>query len=158
MNEILQKEHETGKIYVRGYDSEGRALMYMRPGRENTHNEENNMRNLVFNLEKAIACTGRKSMELGAKLPLEKIKLVIDYDGFKVRNSPPMSTSKRTLSILQSHYPERMAVSYVCNPPLYFRTFWTLIKPFVDATTKETTTQIHNMECFVFGKQLAILS
>lgn len=143
MLKTLLKEHETGKVYVRGYDADGRALMYMRPGRENTHIEEDNMQNLVFNLEKAIACTRKKSLELGAKLPLEKIKLVIDYTGFKLKNSPPMSTSRRTLDILQSHYPERMAVAYVCHPPMVFRTFWTVIKPFVDPTTKEKVVFCH---------------
>lgn len=39
MREILEKESETGKMYVRGYDKEGRSLQYMCQMRENTWNE-----------------------------------------------------------------------------------------------------------------------
>jgi hypothetical protein len=132
---ILQKENDTSKIYSRGYDVEGRALMYMRPAREQTNNEENNMRHLVWNLEKAIACTRAKSAAMGKEVT--KINLLIDYDGFRLRDTPPMSTSKYTLEILQKHYPEIMFHSYICNPPMIFRTFWMMIKPFVDPVTKE---------------------
>jgi hypothetical protein len=146
MREILLRENETGKIYCRGFDAQGRALMYMRPSRENTNNELNNMRHLVWSLEKAIACTRRKSVELGATVPLEKINLVIDYDGFQMRHAPPMSTSRYTLDILQKHYPERMYRAYVVHPPFVFRTFWMLVRPFVDPTTKEKI-------CFCSGKK-----
>jgi hypothetical protein len=136
LKDILLEENETGKIYVRGYDNQGRALLYMRPGRENTGIEMNNMRHLVWNLEKAIACTARKSTELGASVPLEKIILVIDYKGFRLKDSPPLSTSKLTLDILQKHYPERMYRAYVVNPGI-FHYFWLVIRNFVDANTKE---------------------
>ncbi len=136
MADIISQENETGKIYIRGYDKDGRALMYMRPGRENTLNEGNNMRHLVFQLEKAIACSVKNGHG--------KICLVIDYAGFTLAKSPPMSTSKRTLEILQRHYCERMYRAYVCNPPFVFRSFWTVIKPFVDPVTKEKV-------CFCVG-------
>ena len=138
MREILSEENRTGKIYTRGYDQEGRALFYMTPARENTNVELNNMRHLVWSLEKAIACTARRSVEIGmSKKPLEKINLLIDYDAFKLSNAPPMSTTKYTLEILQKHYPERMKHAYLLNPPLVFRAFWALIKSFVDPITKE---------------------
>ena len=134
---LLERENSTGKIYIRGYDKDGRALMYMRPGRENTAVEEDQMKHLVWNLEKAIACTNRKSKELGAKEPLEKVNLVIDYDGFTLTNAPSLSASLFTLDILQKHFPERMYRAYVLNPPFVFQAFWAVVKPFVDATTKE---------------------
>jgi hypothetical protein len=105
MATILKRENETGKIYSRGHDAEGRALMYMRPSRENTHVELDNMRHLVWNLEKAIACTRAKSASLPGKSEVTKINLMIDYEGFRIRDSPPMSTTKYTLEILQKHYP-----------------------------------------------------
>jgi len=121
---ILRKENETGKIYVRGYDGSGRSLMYMRPGNENTMHENNNMRHLVFQIEKAVRCSQKNGFG--------KICLVIDYEGFKISKTPPMSTTKRTLEILQRHYCERMHRMYICNPPFVFRSFYALIKPFVD--------------------------
>lgn len=139
MRAIIAKENESGKVYCRGYDHHGRVVMYMRPARENTNDEVNQMRHLVYNLERAIACTAHKS-------GLEKINLFIDYRGFRLRDSPPMSTSKHTLDILQKHYPERMYRAYLCNPPYIFKAFYTLIKPFVDPTTKEKI-------CFCNGKE-----
>jgi hypothetical protein len=135
---ILIKETETGKIYTRGYDQDGRACMYMRPGNENTMNEENNMRHLAFQIEKAVACSNKNGHG--------KICLIIDYEGFTLAKAPPMSTTRKTLDMLQKHYAERMYRAYVCNPPLYFRSFWALIKPFVDPITKQKV-------CFCSGKK-----
>ena len=139
MRRILEDENATGKIYARGYDHEGRSLFYMTPARENTKNELNNMRHLVWNLEKAIACTARQSVLVRPEqqAPLEKINLLIDYEGFKLHNAPPMSTTRYTLDILQKHYPERMKHAYLLHPPLVFRAFWALIKTFVYPVTKE---------------------
>ena len=135
---ILTEETETGKIYIRGYDKDGRACMYMRPGNENTDDTDNNMRHLVFQLEKAVACSNKNGHG--------KICLIIDYEGFQVSKAPPMSTTRQVLQILQQHYAERMYRAYVCNPPLYFRTFYAIIKPFVDPVTKQKV-------CFCSGKQ-----
>jgi CRAL/TRIO domain len=127
--EILLEEEATGKIYVRGYDKDGRAVVYMRPGRENTNHELNNMRNLVWNMEKAIAVTQRKGFL--------KIVFVIDYAGFSLRKAPPLSTSKYTLEIMQRHYPERCERFYLTNPPFIFKAFWAAVKPFIDPHTKQ---------------------
>mmetsp|Transcript_42707 Transcript_42707/g.48518 ORF Transcript_42707/g.48518 Transcript_42707/m.48518 type:complete len:396 (-) Transcript_42707:17-1204(-) len=135
---ILRKENETGKIYVRGHDKDGRAMMYMRPGNENTMHENNNMRHLVFQIEKAVRCSQKNGFG--------KICLVIDYEGFKMSKTPPISTTKRTLEILQRHYCERMYRMYICNPPFVFRSFYALIKPFVDPVTKQKV-------CFCVGEE-----
>jgi CRAL/TRIO domain len=130
MRAIIEKENETGKIYCRGYDQEGRVAMYMRPHHENTHNALNNMRHLVYQLERAIACTEKKSGGL------EKINLMVDYEHFRIRDSPPLSTSKWTITILQHHYPERLFKAYILNPGFVFRTFLSVVRPFLDPVTK----------------------
>eukprot|EP00584_Thalassiosira_punctigera_P015926 CAMPEP_0172557452 /NCGR_PEP_ID=MMETSP1067-20121228/73307_1 /TAXON_ID=265564 ORGANISM="Thalassiosira punctigera, Strain Tpunct2005C2" /NCGR_SAMPLE_ID=MMETSP1067 /ASSEMBLY_ACC=CAM_ASM_000444 /LENGTH=362 /DNA_ID=CAMNT_0013346537 /DNA_START=59 /DNA_END=1147 /DNA_ORIENTATION=+ len=128
--EVIAWENETGKIYCRGYDKQGRAILYLTPGRENSTDEINNMRHLVYHLERAIACTKRNSGR-------EKVCIVIGYQGFRLTNAPPLSTVKHTLTILQGHYPERMHRAYICDPPLVFRSFWRVIKMFVDPSTLE---------------------
>lgn len=128
MAETISRENETGKIYCRGYDRQGRAILYLTPGKENSQNELDNMRHLVYHLERAIACTRRKSGR-------QKICIVIGYEGFKLANAPPMSTTKHTLTILQHHYPERMFRAYICDPPFMFRTFWSIIRHVVDQCT-----------------------
>ena len=57
-----------------------------------------------------------------------------------------MSTSKFTLDILQKHYPERMFKAYILNPPFVFRTFWAIIKPFIDPITKEKIEFCHGKQ------------
>ena len=138
---IIRLENETGKLYVRGHDKGCRSLLYMRPSAENTNVELDNLRHLVYNLEKAIACTTkREGNEDGM------ICLIIDYEGFQMRHAPSMSTARKTLNILQHHYPERMYRVYLCNPPLLFRTVWAMVKPFVDPVTKEKI-------CFCHGEK-----
>lgn len=128
LSDIIAKENETGKIYCRSYDRQGRAILYLTPGLENSRNEIDNMRHLVYHLERAIACTRHKSGR-------QKICIVIGYQGFSLKNTPPMSTTKHTLQILQGHYPERMFRAYICDPPVVFRTFWNVIKYFIDPAT-----------------------
>ena len=102
-----------------------------------TNVEMDNMKHLVFNLEKAIACTKRKSKQLGtSEQGLEKIILIMDFTHFSMATTPPMSVSKHTLTILQSHYPERVKTIYCFNAPFMFKAFWAMVKPFVDPVTK----------------------
>jgi len=128
MRKVIIEENKTGKVYVRGYDRNGRAVIYLRPGLENTENVLNNMRHLVYHLERAIACTEKNGKE--------KYCVMMDYVGFKLRNAPSIKATRETLNILQNHYPERMFRAYICNPPAVFRMFWNLIKNFIDPVTK----------------------
>jgi hypothetical protein len=126
---ILQYESSTGKIYVRNHDNQGRAIMYMRPQRENSVSAENNIINLVYHIERAISCTKKSG--------LEKIVMILDFDGYKLRHAPPMSTTKATIHVLEKCYPERLGRAYICNAPLVFRTFWNIVRPFLDPVTKD---------------------
>jgi hypothetical protein len=102
MRAIIEKENETGKMYVRGYDKHGRAIMYIVPANTNsTHHELNNIRHLVYHLERAIACTKKKCGK-------DKFNVIIDYTGFQMKHRPPLHITKHTLDVLQNHYPERM--------------------------------------------------
>jgi hypothetical protein len=83
---IIRRENETGKLYLRGHDADGRAILYMRPGKENTKHEVDNMRHLVFHMEKAVACSASRGRS--------KLCIIIDYEGFQLRHAPPLSTSK----------------------------------------------------------------
>lgn len=125
----MSLENATGKMYARGYDRSGRALVYFKPGKENVSSSVNNMKHMVYHLERAAACTARRS-------GLSKSVIVFDFTGYKLSNAPPLWITKLTVSILQNHYPERLHKFYICNPPFIFRGFWKVISPFVDPTTK----------------------
>jgi hypothetical protein len=116
---------------VRGFDREGHAVVYLRPKAENTHDHDGNLRHLVFNLEKAIAAMRGNDPD-----GVQKLVLLIDYNGYTLSNAPPMKTSLATLSILQNHYPERLFRAYCINPPWVFNAFYNMVYPFIDPVTK----------------------
>ena len=144
LRDTFREEAKTGKLYVRGRDRGGRAIQYMAPGRENTNNETNQMKFLVYTLERAVACTAaeqarRKNAGIQDTINPgeEKICIIINFDQWTLRKSPPMSTTLYTLEILQRHYCERLHRAYVFNPPKFFVCFWNLIHRFVDPVTKD---------------------
>lgn len=54
----VKREGETGKHILSGFDKHGRPCLYLRPGRENTEPNPQQIRFLVFDLERAIGtCT-----------------------------------------------------------------------------------------------------
>jgi len=128
--DVVRKENETGKTYVRGFDKEGHVIIYMKPRCENTNNHDGNLKHLVYNLEKAIQCMEAKGGNV------EKLSLIVDYHGFSLLNAPPLKTSLAVLSILQNHYPERLFRAYCVRPPWIFSTSYAAISPFIDPVTK----------------------
>lgn len=135
-DETIRLENATGKMYARGTDREGHMLLYMKPKDENTNDHDGNLKHVVYNLEKAIAAMNSLGREV------EKISLLIDYEGYSLRNAPPMKTSKETLSILQNQYPERLFRAYCINSPWIMNAFWAVIRPFMDPVTQDKLSMI----------------
>lgn len=50
----VKREGETGKHILSGFDNASRPILYLRPGRENTEPNPQQIRFLVFDLERAI--------------------------------------------------------------------------------------------------------
>ena len=129
LRDIILKENETGKIYARGYDKHGHAILYFYLARENTNHNENNIKHLVYHIERAIAAS--------AKNNCEKIIIIMDFTDWTMKQSAPMSVTKETIHILQDCYVERLLRVYMTNAPVLFRTFWSMVKPFIDPVTKQ---------------------
>ncbi len=127
LRSILKHESSPGKMYVRNHDNEGRAILYMYPVKENSRHPENNIMHLVYQLERAIANSEKNGHE--------KVVIIMDYLDWKMKHASPMSIAKQTIHILQECYVERMARAYMTNAPLMFRTFWNMVKPFLDPYT-----------------------
>lgn len=138
--DTIALENATGKMYVRGFDKEGAALIYMRPVNENTKDHAGNIKHLVYSMERAVACMDAKGM--GST----KLSLVIDYGGYNSSHAPTMKTSKETLNILQNHYPERLKCAYCLRAPFMFYAFFKMVSPFIDPVTKKKICMIKNAE------------
>ncbi|CAM9127627.1 unnamed protein product, partial [Ectocarpus fasciculatus] len=126
----VASENASGKTYVRGRDKQGRPLLYMRPRHENTFEHDGNIKHLVYNLERSVACMTDSAED-------DKICLLLDFDGYSMRNAPPMKTSRETLDILQNHYPERLHRAYCLRPPWIFSATFKMISPFIDPVTAQ---------------------
>ena len=123
----VKEEAASGKQFFNGFDKEGRPILHLVPGRENTKSSDHQLRFVVFNLEKAI-----QLMPEG----VETMVIVIDYAGMSMFNAPSPGRGRKFLSILGNHYPERLGLGFVVHPTWYIWTFFTLLGPFLDPVTK----------------------
>ena len=82
---------------------------------QNTSSHEGQIRFLVYTLENAV---------LNLPEGQEKMVWLIDFTGWTMANAVPIKTARETTNILQNHYPERLAVAFLFNPPKVFEAFW----------------------------------
>ncbi|XP_050233305.1 uncharacterized protein LOC126681795 [Mercurialis annua] len=123
----VANESETGKLYKANFcDRQGRPVLILRPGMQNTKSMDNQLRHLVYILENAI---------LNLPEDQQEMSWLIDFTGWSITNSVPVKTARETINILQNHYPERLAVSFLYNPPRIFEAFWKIVKYFLDTKT-----------------------
>ncbi|GAC71470.1 p-Nitrophenyl phosphatase [Moesziomyces antarcticus T-34] len=143
----IAHEAETGKQIVSGFDKDGRPLIYLRPARENTTPSNDQVRYLVYTLERAIDL-----MPEG----VENYAIVIDYRGATSQSNPSLSTARAVANILQNHYVERLGRAFVMNVPWFLNAFFTAITPFLDPITKEKIRFNANLAEFVPAEQLDV--
>jgi hypothetical protein len=84
----------------------------MKPRCENTKNYTDQVKLLVYNMERTID-------HMDANRGVQQWVWIIDYNGFSMSNAPPMSVSKETLNFLSNQYPERLGVAFCVDPPFY---------------------------------------
>ncbi|KAM3294398.1 hypothetical protein ACQJBY_037340 [Aegilops geniculata] len=117
-------EAETGKMYRATFtDKEGRTVVIMRPAKQNTSSHEGQLRYLIYTLENAV---------LSLPQGLDKMVWLIDFTGWTLANATPIKTARDSANILQNHYPERLSVAFLFNPPKVFEAFFKVIKVFLD--------------------------
>jgi hypothetical protein len=129
--DTLKRENATGKLYVRGFTRDGSCVLYIKPKYENTWQHDGNLKHLVYSIERCIA-----AMEHHPKRQ-EKMTLLIDFDGYNILTFPPIQTCLDTISIVQTHYPERLQKAYCVRGPWILQGFWTTVMPFINPTTRQ---------------------
>uniref|UniRef100_A0A2P2IVA9 CRAL-TRIO domain-containing protein n=1 Tax=Rhizophora mucronata TaxID=61149 RepID=A0A2P2IVA9_RHIMU len=124
--EEVAHEAETGKIYRASYtDKLGRTVLVMRPSCQNTKSTKGQIKYLVYCLENAI---------LNLPPNQEQMVWLIDFHGFNLSNIS-LKVTRETAHILQDHYPERLGLAILYNPPKFFEPFWMAAKAFLDPKT-----------------------
>ncbi|KAF6149168.1 hypothetical protein GIB67_026024 [Kingdonia uniflora] len=124
--EEIALEADTGKIYRSNYlDKHGRTILVMRPAFQNTKSTKGQIRYLVYCMENAIL-----------NLPVEQEQMVwlIDFHGFNMSHLS-VKVTRETAHVLQEHYPERLGIAILYNPPWIFESFWKVVKPFLEPKT-----------------------
>ncbi|CAL4918782.1 unnamed protein product [Urochloa decumbens] len=122
-------EAETGKMYRASFkDKEGRTVVIMRPTKENTKSHDGQIRFLVYVLENAI---------LSLREGQDKMVWLIDFTGWTMAHATPIKTARECTSILQNHYPDRLGIAFLFNPPKVFETFYKAVKYFLDPRSIE---------------------
>ncbi|KAF9064027.1 CRAL-TRIO domain-containing protein [Rhodocollybia butyracea] len=126
--EEVKIEDESGKILINGFDKDGRPIIYMRPGRQNTETSPRQLRHLVWCLERA-----KDLMPPGQ----ESLVIIVDYKTTTLRTNPSVSVASKVLTILQHHYVETLGRAIVTNLPLLLSFFYKGISPFLDPVTRD---------------------
>lgn len=137
---------QVGCNYVHGKDKLGRPIVYMKPRNQlkEAGTQKQQMRHLVYTLERAI-------WEMGPGV--EKYVLLIDFNGYSIRNAPNISTQRETMAILQDQYPERLGMAVFVDAPFLFNQTFKLLRPFVDPVTAAKLVFISGKEKATFFPQ-----
>lgn len=127
LNRSVVESEANGKTFVSPHkDRDGRTIVVMRNRLENSKSHEGNVMHLVYQMERAVRATQNGKWDL-----------IIDFEGYSLKNAPPLKTSKATLSIMQNHYPERLHRAYLVCAPLLFSLAFKAVSPFVDPVTRQ---------------------
>uniref|UniRef100_A0A1J3K8H3 Random slug protein 5 n=1 Tax=Noccaea caerulescens TaxID=107243 RepID=A0A1J3K8H3_NOCCA len=122
-------EGETGKISrATFHDRQGRIVLIMRPAMQNSTSAEGNIQHLVYLLENAI---------LNLPKGQEQMVWLVDFTGWSMAANVPLKTTRDIVYILQNHYPERLGMAFLYNPPRLFQAGYKAIKYFLDPKTAQ---------------------
>jgi len=124
----IRIESQTGKIILNGFDNDGRPILYLRPGLENTETSNRQLRHLVWWLERA-----KDLMPPGQ----DSLVIIVDYKSCTLRTNPSVTIARKVLNILQQHYVETLGRAFVVNLPTILTFFYKGISPFLDPVTRE---------------------
>ncbi|KAJ9167045.1 hypothetical protein P3X46_021727 [Hevea brasiliensis] len=135
--EEVAREAETGKIYRTNYvDRHGRTVLVMRPSCQNSKSTKGQIRYLVYCMENAI---------LNLSPDQEQMVWLIDFHGFNLSHIS-LKVTKETAHVLQDHYPERLGLAILYNPPKFFEPFWMAAKVFLEPKTYNKVKFVYSNE------------
>jgi CRAL/TRIO domain len=114
--------------YVCGFDVDGRATFVFEPHKVQGHDEHWTVRQHVYTLERAVACSRATDGTVNA---------VVNFKGFSyARHAPPAHIGQQFFTTLRSHYAGHVHQIFIVDAPGAFYCLWTLLKPFIGRTTR----------------------
>jgi len=122
-----------GRVCVLDYDDEGRCNFYHRLSiytQGTRYDREGILYSASYMLEKAIACTERKSQGQQTQ-----VNVVLDYRGANIRNKAqtlPISIALEVADLMKDHHPGRLWTMTLIDAPFLARLAWPLFRPFVN--------------------------
>ncbi|TXG66473.1 hypothetical protein EZV62_007748 [Acer yangbiense] len=134
--EDIAQEAASVKVYRANYsDKFGRPVLIMRPDCQNTSPIERQIKYFVYCMENAI---------MNLNPGMEQILWLIDFQHWTM-SSLSIRVVRETAHVLQAHYPERLGLAILYNPPKIFKPFWMMVKPFLESKT-------HKKVMFVYSE------
>ncbi len=152
--DLVAPENLTGKEVILGFDKDCRPCLYLKPGRQNTKNSHRQVQQLVFMLDRVIDFMPSGQDSLTLLIDFKQAKKIKGIDNKDVSRIPPIGIGRQVLTILQTHYPERLGRACLTNIPWIGWTFLKLIHPFIDPLTREKLIFDKPFPDYVFKEQL----
>ncbi|CAL5193217.1 unnamed protein product [Lathyrus oleraceus] len=122
----VAKEALKGRLYKADYlDKQGRVVFVIKAGLQNPSLAMVQIKYLVYCLENAIS---------NPPSTQEQMVWLIDFQGWST-SCISVKVTRDTAQVLQNHYPERLGLAVLYNPPKLFESFWTMVKPFLEPKT-----------------------
>jgi len=137
---MLQQHLSTKKLFVQGYDKDGRSTLYFIPRLvTDGHDNEWTLKEAIYSIERAIACSSSSSSMDNT------INAVVDFSGFSLsQHSPPMDIGKQFLTTLRNHYAGHIHRIFLINTPFSFSLLWNMFSSFVGTQTKDKIIIVNN--------------
>lgn len=127
----IEDQSKTGKMYFcYEYSKRGYPVVYMKLTRDQGNDRVTKLRFMVWMLENLISA-------MDASQGVEKMAWITDFKGTGMRMATMshINISLDCLHTLQNHYPERLGIAFVVNPPRVFSAFWKILTPWMNETT-----------------------
>eukprot|EP00607_Mallomonas_marina_P007657 CAMPEP_0182422434 /NCGR_PEP_ID=MMETSP1167-20130531/8132_1 /TAXON_ID=2988 /ORGANISM="Mallomonas Sp, Strain CCMP3275" /LENGTH=370 /DNA_ID=CAMNT_0024600497 /DNA_START=463 /DNA_END=1575 /DNA_ORIENTATION=+ len=126
--DMLRRELCTGKFFVHGFAKNGSPILYIRPAHENTRDTPNNVKALIYTIERAVQCMPEDTgMDMFC---------IVDCQGVGMMNTPSMTVIKELVDIMGNHMPRRLGQLFVCNVSSLFYFLWNVISNSLSETTR----------------------
>ena len=165
-DEMIVNEGRTGKTFVRFADPFGRPVLVLDSTKENTKNPKNQLKHLVFQLERACTwCDESHGISKRTEICGSDVESIIQ-DRIQTHDAPPskyvvvirlgeigmglisgkmpsMHNTKETLKMLTVSYVERMGHAILYKPPRAFAVVWNVALLFIDERIKSKIVRIN---------------